>query len=143
MYKHTSGEVLQGQVTYLVNALENILVAALTEFYFRDHDYLGNSATKGYYSYWEDASVATTNFWQIANLLRTYSAIAIFSIAFITQLLAMLGIAASVNSMVWIYGVFTVFMSINVIYMLLMGYGYDLVNKKVLAGDANAIIVQG
>ena len=119
-----------------------MLIAALTQFYFRDHDYLGNDATKGFYSYWEDAGLSSTNFWQTANLLRNYSSIVIYGIAFLTQLLAMLGIAASVNTSVWMYGVFTVMMSINVVYLLIMGYAYDLVNTKVLASDANAAIVQ-
>ena len=63
--------------------------------------------------------------------------------AFITQLLAMLGIAASVNTSVWMIGVFTVMMSIDVVYLLLMGYAYQLVNTKVLAGNAWATVVQG
>ena len=57
--------------------------------------------------------------------------------AFITQFLAMLGVAASINTLVWTYGVFLAMTTINIVYLLMMGYAYDTVTAKVL-NDANA-----
>ena len=55
-------------------------------------------------------------------------------------MLAILGIAASINTMVWTYGVFVAMMSVNIVYLLIMGYAYDLV---VASTDANAMIAKG
>ena len=56
---HSSNEVLQGQVTYLVIALENVLIAGLTSFYFRDQDYYGTVAGKDFYNNWTEAGLTS------------------------------------------------------------------------------------
>ena len=53
-----------------------------------------------------------TNYWSMANALLQYSQIAVFGIAFLTQVLAMLGVAVSVNSLVWNHGVFQYIMTV-------------------------------
>lgn len=63
-------------------------------------------------------------------MLKTYSTLAIFAVAFITQILAMVGVASSINTMVWSYGVFLGMTSINMIYLTLMGYAYDTAVMK-------------
>ena len=60
-------------------------------------------------------------------MLRNYSTLAIFGAAFITQILAMVGISPSINGMVWNYGVFLAIPVINMLYILLVGYAYDSV----------------
>ena len=134
---HTSNEVLQGQVTYLAIALENVLIAGLTSFYFRDKDYYGTDATKGFYNNWDAAGLGT-NYWQYANMVLQYGRIAVFSVAFITQLLTMLGIAAPINTLVWTNGVFMLMTTINIVYLLIMGYAYDTVTTKVQADSSNS-----
>ena len=141
-YLHTSNEVLQGQVTYLAVALENVLIAAVTEFYFRTQDYQGTSSTKGFYSNFDDVFTDVSNYWQYANMFLQYSRIAIFSAAFITQLLAMFGIAAHINTLVWTYGVFMLMGVINFSYLGAMLSSYDTVTTEVLSNNtAQAVIV--
>ena len=142
-YMHTSNEVLQGQVTYLAVALENVLIATMTEFYFRSQDYYGTSSTKGFYSNWDNAfTISISNYWQYANMLLQYSRIAIFSAAFITQLLAMLGIAAPINTLVWSYGVFMLMSFINGSYLFAMFFAYETIASEVLSrNDTEALIV--
>lgn len=60
-------------------------------------------------------------------MLKTYSTLLIFGVAFITQILAMVGIASSVNSMVWNYGVFVGMIVVNMLYLTINGYAYDTV----------------
>ena len=141
-YMHTSNEVLQGQITYLAVALENVLIAAVTEYYFRTQDYQGTSSTKGFYSNYDDVFTSVPNYWQYANIFLQNSRIAIFSAAFITQLLAMLGIAANINTLVWTYGVFMLMSVINFSYLGAMLSNYDRVTTKVLSdNNATAVIV--
>ena len=52
------------------------------------------------------------------------SRIAIFSTAFITQLLAMFGIAAPINTLVWTYGVFMLMSVVNALYLLVILFSY-------------------
>ena len=75
-------------------------------------------------------------------MLLQYSRIAIFSAAFITQLLAMLGIAAPVNTLVWSYGVFMLMSFINGLYLMAMFFAYTLIASAVISGnDTEALIV--
>ena len=141
-YMHTSNEVLQGQITYLAVALENVLIAALTEFYFRDQDYQGTDSTKGFYSNYDTVFTGSRNYWQYSNMLLQYSRIAIFSVAFITQLLAMLDMAAPINTQVWTYGVFMLMGAINFSYLGAMLGNYNRVTTEVLSsGNSTALIV--
>ena len=57
--------------------------------------------------------------------------------AFITQILAMVGIASSVNSMVWNYGVFVGMIVVNMLYLTINGYAYDTV-VAIVTGSGTA-----
>ena len=120
-----------GQVTYLSVALAQVIAAGLTsEFVFRNKDYIdGPTSSLGFYNQYDVADIGA-NFWQYASMLKTYSTLAIFAVAFITQILAMVGVASSINTMVWSYGVFLGMTSINMIYLTLMGYAYDTAVMK-------------
>merc|ERR1719446_582615 len=50
-------------------------------------------------------SSISTGYWRLGALIGDYATLAIMGVATITQLLSMFGIAASVNMMVWMWGV--------------------------------------
>lgn len=107
-----------------------------SSFYARKQNYYGNSASQSYYYYWTNPALGT-NYWQYASALQTYSQIGVFLVAFLTQVLAMAGVAPSLNDFVWGNGVFTYLMAVNVIYLVIMGYAFDIVNEKTRSAPAD------
>ena len=65
-----------------------------------------------------------TNYWKLLNMHWNYFTIGWMGIATITQLLSMLGIAAEINLMVWMYGGI-VNMVVSFISGLVAMYAYD------------------
>ena len=86
--------MMQANVTYLLTAMSLTAHAALQQFRYRSSD--------TYYSAGD--SLGSQNFWQLLNNVWNYFTIAYMGIASLTQLLSMLGIAAEINVMVWMYG---------------------------------------
>ena len=58
-------------------------------------------------------------------MLNGYSKPAIYGVAFVTQILAILGIMPEINMMVWKYGVYLGVSGINLLYIVINGYAYD------------------
>jgi len=84
-----------GQLTYTVASLAVTVGIALQLFRYR--------AQSDFYS--DGDIVLGTNYWRIANYIRGYGGLAIWSLAALTQLLSVASIANDVNMVVWQYGV--------------------------------------
>ena len=105
--------IRQAQVAYLFTALSLTLHSALTQFRYR--------TTSGYY---DAGDALSTNYWELLNMAGNYFTIAWMGAATITQLLSMLGIAAEINVMVWMYGGI-VSMVVSFIAGIVGMYAYD------------------
>ena len=108
-----SSALMQAQVAYLMTAMSLTVHAALVQFRYR-------SST----TYYDAGDALTTNYWELLNMLWNYFTIGWMGIATITQLLSMLGIAAEINLMVWMYGG-VVNMVVSFISGLVAMYAYD------------------
>ena len=85
-----------------------------------------DSSTSDFYGDYELTNL-TGNLWKYADMLNNYSKIVIFGVALITQILSMAGLFASINMLVWSYGVFVAYFSITIVYTLMMGYSFQKV----------------
>ena len=104
---------MEAQVTFLLTALSLTVHAALAQFRYRAGG-----------TYYAAGDALSTNWWQHLNTAWNLFTIGFMGTATVTQLLSMLGIAAEVNVMVWMYGSL-----INTGFGLLTGliaaYAYD------------------
>lgn len=66
-----------------------------------------------------------TNYWKMVQVYGGYFWMAALSVASITQILAIFGIANEINLMVWIYGLEMVGGIVSFISMIVMWYAYD------------------
>ena len=96
-----------------MTAMSLTLHSALMQFRYR--------STSGYY---DAGDSLTTNWWEYLNMAGNYFTIAYMGTATITQLLSMLGIAAEINVMVWLYGGM-ISMVVSFIMSLIGMYAYD------------------
>ena len=55
-------------------------------------------------TYYDAGDALTTNYWELLNMHWNYFTIGWMGVATITQLLSMLGTAAEINVIVWLYG---------------------------------------
>lgn len=85
---------MSGQITYTLVALGAVVSAAMDLFRYRPSTFYDSYDT-----------VSDTNWWKYANLVGSYAGLTLGSVAFITQVLSIFGIAAEINIMVWMYGV--------------------------------------
>ena len=106
--------MMQANVTYLLTALSLTVHAALQQFRYRSSD--------TYYSAGD--SLGSQNFWQLLNNTWNLFTIGFMGIATLTQLLSMLGIAAEINVMVWMYGGM-IDMVVGLVTSLVAMYAYD------------------
>ena len=67
----------------------------------------------------------TTKFWSLANMTKGYGMLAIFGVAFVTQVLNTFGIASSINTMVWDYGVTGVGTLLAIVYGVFIFMAYS------------------
>ena len=87
-------EIMKSQMVFLMTAVSATMHAALRTFRYR------NDAM----TYYTDGDSLSTNYWKMLVQGADYFAMVFMGIASITQLLSMLGIAAEINLMVWMYG---------------------------------------
>ncbi|MCP4570700.1 MAG: hypothetical protein GY841_24205, partial [FCB group bacterium] len=107
-----------GNIAYMSVALLAATFAFLRQFSWRAD---GSWATK-FYANWTliEADLGSTNYWSLATMVADYSMLGIWATAFVTEILATLGIAASVNVAVWTFGVGLGGLLISLIYNILM-----------------------
>ena len=76
----------------------------------------------------------STNWWKYASQYMQYGALAVWSVAFTTQFLSLLGNLTDINLLIWTYGVFglgmLVYFSIGTLYFL----AYDTAYSNLEAG---------
>lgn len=99
--------------------LLEIAFVYLNTFRYGARDWTSATTTDSYFKPY-DTAVGGTNYWSLANMLNGYSKLAIYTVAFVTQILATVGIVPEINEMVWQYGVFYGMPTINVMVVTLM-----------------------
>ena len=78
----------------------------------------------------------TTKFWSLANMTKGYGMLAIFGVAFVTQVLSTFGIASSINTMVWNYGVTGVGTLLAIVYGVFIFMAYSACRTGMKETDA-------
>ena len=106
-------EIMKSQMVFLMTAVSATMHAALRTFRYRSAD-----------TYYNDGDSLSTNYWKMLVQGADYFAMVFMGIASITQLLSMLGIAAEINLMVWMYGGM-VDMVVSLIWGLVYMYAVD------------------
>ena len=76
-------------------------------------------------AYYAAGDVLSTNYWKMAQVYGGYFWMAALSVASITQLLAIFGIANEYNLYVWIYGLEGIGGLVGIIGMFVSWYAYD------------------
>ena len=76
--------------------------------------------------YDEGAVLGDTNYWELVNTIGGNFWLGAFSLAFITQLLAIFGIANGINVMVWMIGLGLIGGIVNLVTSIMAWYAYDL-----------------
>ena len=78
-------------------------------------------------TYYDDGAVlGDTNYWELVNTIGGNFWLGAFSLAFITQLLAIFGIANGINVMVWMIGLGLIGGIVNLVTSIMAWYAYDL-----------------
>lgn len=108
-------EQMEANMTFLMVAFSGMAQIALKTFRYRSNE--------NYYD--SGATTSTTNYWEYSNMISGYYFLAAFSIAFITQLLSMFGIANEINLYVWMGLLGGLGGLVELVSGLLMWYAYD------------------
>ena len=95
LMRWSSIDPFMGNLTYLLVAAGVATHAALMAFRY--------ASRSGHYATFLTGT--GTNWFEIRDLIQNYANLSLFGIAFVTQLLALFGIATGINAMVWIYGI--------------------------------------
>ena len=103
-------------------------MAYLITFKFHSKDWSG-TLTDSYYKPFE-TSVNSLNLWQYASLMLHFSKMVIYGTAFVMQGLSFFGYLLELNIEVWELGVFIGISVVQVLYLLMQGYSYDLATDK-------------
>ena len=92
-----------------------------------------------YYKAWDDKSalLGTSKTWERANLVYNYGSIAIWGIAFLTQILSFGGILVDINLLTWTLGVVLGGTFVTLIYELLQFYSIYMAYSKDQESSAN------
>jgi len=100
-----------------------VLLASMSQFRYRG-DSIWTTGASGDTDFYTNnvGSTIDSGFWKISNLIKNYSKIVIYGAGFILQILAIFGIAQTINDKFWVYGVFVESISIDLIYTLIAGY---------------------
>jgi len=127
----TGAEVAFANMTFLLVAAIEGSVNGLIPLYYRVKDWKSTAGSSdGYYKSYTDATGDSTNWWLIASLTKQYGFLAIFGIAFWTQLIGIFGVGEKANVIVWQWVVGFTGTLIASIYLVLMGLAYDKVTTK-------------
>ena len=70
-------------------------------------------------------------------MLNSYSKLALYATAFVTQILTLVGIAPAINMQVWYYGIIIGVSSINAFYVILNGLAADKGADKCRQGNVS------
>jgi len=123
------------QLGYLITAGTMSFYLLADQFLWHDDDaYKAGEFTKG-----------DTNWWSMGHAIEHWAALSIMTVAFITQALALAGIATDINGMVWGYGVGLALPILETIATAILYYGYDVahVARKDSKTSAAAVVNAG
>ncbi len=95
LMRWSSIDPFMGNLTYLLVAAGVATHAALMAFRY--------ASRSGHYATFLTGT--GTNWFEIGDLIQNYANLSLFGIAFVTQLLALFGIATGINAMVWMWGI--------------------------------------
>lgn len=122
----TDGAIMEAKLSYTFAAAFQASLAFLLTFRYRSEDWSAGNGS--FYDDWSAANLGT-EFWKYASYLQQYSSLAFYGTALLTSLLDIFGVATSLNWMVWSQ-LGMVAMAINVIYLILMTYAFDIADKE-------------
>ena len=112
---YTDGEILEANLFIMGAALTATIYFAVDAFVIQS-----NNVTKGITETLYKSVVSSTTSWITANSIKNYLGLAIFATALITQIMGMLGIATSLNKMIWQMGVQLGSLGLVLIYGLML-----------------------
>ena len=88
---------LAGQLFYTAVAVINTAYPIWSIIGYRG--FINGSSS--YYDYWTTNALGDTNWWKVANIVWFYGSTFFWSLALISQLLSLIGVANSTNLLVW------------------------------------------
>ena len=84
----------KGQISYTLVSIQALIKISRQLFRYESRS-----------GYFDSGDISGQNYWKVANKVNGFGQLGIWSLAAITQLLSLFGIAPTVNMMVWQYGV--------------------------------------
>ena len=130
MEEDMGGKMMEANITFLMVALGSFVHTALRMFRYR--------SDADYYIYGALITNKITNYWEMLNMAGGYWMLVLSGILTITQILSMVGVAAEINVMAWMYlGLADTV--IGLILSLIGMYAYDVYYSVTAdaAADAN------
>lgn len=128
MMKH---KMMEAQFTFLGMAIGVAAGSAMQLFRYRsDSNYYANGTTV----------FGDRNYWELSNIIPQYYFLGMGSLAAFTQLLAIFGVGAALNMMVWIIGMGAIGGIVMAISGGLSSYGYDKAYTVVY--DSNSTVAE-
>ena len=132
---YSSGMIAKANGTFAMVALFQTLTQVFQLTRYRTQDWTAGSGS--FYDQWATSgNLPTTNWWQRANQIFMYGKIVLFGPGFILQLLASVGILADINELYWLTGIFNLALMVDLIYLAISAYAYDLANAACRAAGA-------
>ena len=92
-----AADPMMGQITYTMVAVSAATATAFDLFRY-------NPASADIWTEWTTAGLTGTNFTKLSRDIGGYAGLAFWSVASLTQILSIFGVAADINVMVWMYG---------------------------------------
>ena len=130
MEEGMEGRMMEANITFLMVVLGTFVHTALRMFRYR--------SDADYYIYGALITNKITNYWEMLNMAGGYWMLVLSGILTITQILSMVGVAAEINVMAWMYlGLADTV--IGLILSLIGMYAYDVYYSVTAdaAADAN------
>lgn len=86
--------------------------------------------------FYDNGDISGTNYWKIANYVRGYGGLSIWSLAALMQFLSLFGLFNTANMMVWEYGVGFAGLAIFLTYTIIEFIAYENANSNVTSTDS-------
>ncbi len=128
------------QITPTIGCFAYLFVAAFATTHYALAAFRYTSKT-GYYNTFKVGS--DTEWYKFGNYIINYGNLSLFGIAFITQLLAVFGIAPMINYLVWFWGIMVGGGVVNMLGQFFYFLGYDSAySANTVAGNAQQTLIK-
>ena len=117
MEEGMEGRMMEANITFLMVVLGSLVHISLRMDRYR--------SAENYYIYGELTTNKMTNYWSLLNMVGGYWVLVLTGILTITQILSMVGVAAEINVMAWMY-LGLADMVIGLILSFVGMYAYDM-----------------